>query len=154
MSRKENCGPAVAFAPHQHFEPLLVDGVEPREGLVEHDQVGRVDDRSDELDHLRHALRHLADLFVDHALKSEFGHEDSGTAAAFAPVEPTQGTHECDRLARFHAGVKTALFREIADAVADRLGLVAAQQAADPFAGIDNAQRHAQACRLAGAVGA
>ncbi len=57
---------ACPLAPHQRFQPFLIDGVEPRKRFVEDDQVGRVDDRADQLDHLRHALRHLADLFVDH----------------------------------------------------------------------------------------
>src|SRR3546814_19751176 len=80
MGRKENRRAALALAPDQHFQPLLVDRVEPRKGLVEHDQVGRVDDRSDQLHHLRHAFRHLADLFVDHAFAPQLGHEVRGAA--------------------------------------------------------------------------
>src|SRR3546814_1509594 len=68
---------ARLFAPDQRFEPFLIDGVEPRKRLVEDDEVGGVDDRADELDHLRHALRHLADLGVDHVFEPEFGHERS-----------------------------------------------------------------------------
>ena len=49
----------------QRLEPFLIDRVEPRERLVEHEQVGLVDDRAEQLDELRHALRQLADLGVD-----------------------------------------------------------------------------------------
>src|SRR3546814_6905097 len=57
MGRKQDRRAALALAPDQHLQPFLVDRVEPRKGLVEHDQVGRVDDRPDQLHHLRHALR-------------------------------------------------------------------------------------------------
>ena len=144
---------AIAFAPHERFEPLLIDRVESRKRFVEHDQVGSMDDRADELNHLRHALRHLADLFVDDAFEPEFGHEGRGAAAAFAPVEPAQRAHESNRLARLHAGIESPFFGQIADAVAHRLRLVAAEQAARPFVGIDDAQRHAQAGGLARAIG-
>src|SRR3546814_16791608 len=86
-------------------------------------QVGRVDDRSDQLHHLRHAFRHLADLFVDHAFEPQLGHEDRGAATAFGPIEPAQRAHEGDRLARLHAGIEAAVLGQIAEAVADALGL-------------------------------
>ena len=44
----------------QRLEPFLVDRIEARKGLVEHQQFGFVHDRSEQLDQLRHALRQLA----------------------------------------------------------------------------------------------
>src|SRR3546814_1539401 len=85
---------AHELEPDQHLQTYLVDRGETRKGLVENDQVGRVDDRPDQLHHLRHALRHLADFFVDHPLQPQFGHEDRGAAASLRPVQPAQRAHE------------------------------------------------------------
>src|SRR3546814_8037348 len=63
-----------------------------------YDQVGRMDERPDQLDHLCHALRHLADLFVDHALEAEFAHIGCRTAAAFGPVEPARSEEHTSEL--------------------------------------------------------
>ena len=148
MRRKEDRRAAVALASDEHFEPFLIDRIESRERFVEDNQIGRVDDRADELDHLRHAFRHLADLFVDDAFESEFGHEARRPAPPFRPVEPAQRAHESDCLARFHARVQPAFFGQIADTVPHRLGLVPAQQPTGAFVGVDDAQRHPQAGRL------
>src|SRR5690606_7350307 len=99
------------------------------------------------------ALRHLADFGVDNAFEPEFGHEGRRAAAALRPVEPAQRAHEGDRLARFHAGIEAAFLGQIADAVAHRPGLVAAEQPARAFVGVDDAEHHAQARRLARAIG-
>src|SRR3546814_12948083 len=95
----------------------------------------------------------ISDWSSDVCSSDLFGHEDRGAAASLRPVQPAQRAHEGDRLARLHAGIKTALLGQIADAVAHGLRLVAAQQAAGAGVGVDDAQHHAQHSRLARAIG-
>ena len=69
------------LAPDQLLEPALVDRVEPGEGLVEDDQPRLVDDRAEQLDDLRHALRQGADRLlrpIAEAVLGEQAHRRGG----------------------------------------------------------------------------
>jgi len=153
VSRKQDRRAAIALTADERFEAFLVDRVEAGERFVENDEVGSVDDRSDQLDHLRHALGHFTDFFVDHAFEPELGHEGRGASASLRPVEPAQRSHEGDRFARLHAGIEPAFLGQIADAVAHRLRAFA-KDAAGACVGVDNAQCHPQAGGFARAIGA
>ena len=64
------------------LEPALVDRVEPGKGLVEHDQLGLVDDRAEQLDGLRHALGQALDRLVDIVAEPVLPQQDLAALAA------------------------------------------------------------------------
>ena len=65
MSREQD-GPPLLFQFEDHvLEHIRIDGIEAREGLVHNDQLGLVQQSSDKLYFLLHALGHFLDPLVD-----------------------------------------------------------------------------------------
>ena len=145
--------PSRASRADQFLEPRLVDRVEAREGLVEHDQPRLVDDRAEQLDGLRHALGEGADRLFRPVAEAVLVEQLVGAAAAFAQRQAAQRAHEGDRLARVHRRIEAALLGQIADL---RRGIerpLVAEHAARAARRVDDPEQHPQRRRLARAVG-
>src|SRR3546814_10047801 len=56
MGGKQDGGAALAFCPDEFLKALLVERIEAREWLVQHDQLWLVDEGAEKLHRLRHAL--------------------------------------------------------------------------------------------------
>ena len=93
-----------------------VDGIESAEGLVHDDEVGFVEQGSDELNLLLHALGELFGLFGDgfgdlHALAP-----DVGALAGGVGVEAVQLAEEDELIHDLHLLVEAAFLGQVADA--------------------------------------
>jgi len=136
------------------FQLALVDRIEARKRLVEDHQIRLVDQRAEELDGLRHALRQFLDLLLDRMAEAVFLHHCDTAPTAFETGQAAQAAHECDRVGRLHRGVEPALFGQVPDPAGDALRAILAEDAAHALVGVDDAQNHAQGGGLARAIGA
>ena len=107
--------PFAASARISRFELALVERVEARERLVEHHQPRLVDQRAEQLDGLRHALRQLADLPVGGIAEAVLLEQLAPAPAPFGQRQPAQRAEEGDRLVRLHRRIEPALLGQVAD---------------------------------------
>ena len=120
VGREQDGRAAVALGEDQRLQPLLVDRVEAGERLVEDEQVGLVDDRAEQLDELRHALRQLADLARRRRGRGPPS-SSSRRARAGARVRhgrPRSAPRKAIASRAFIDGIEPALLGQVADAVA------------------------------------
>ena len=84
VGREDDRRAVLRLAADQLLEPCLVDRVEPRKRLVEHDQPRLVDDRAEQLDGLRHALGQSADRLLRPFAEAVIVEHGIGAAARLA----------------------------------------------------------------------
>ena len=115
---------------------------------------GLVDDGAEQLDGLRHALAQGADRLLRPVAEAVAGEQLQAALPPVAQRQAAQRAHEGDRLDAGHGRIEAALLRQIADLMRRLERPVAAEQSALAGRGVDDAEQHAQAGGLAGAVGA
>src|SRR3546814_21101744 len=74
---------ALAFCPDEFLKALLVERIEAREWLVQHDQLWLVDEGAEKLHRLRHALGQRADRAARNLAHAVRLQQPVGAAAAF-----------------------------------------------------------------------
>ena len=126
---KITVAPSAASRADQFLKLALVDRVEAGEGLVEHDQLGLVDDGAEQLHGLRHALGEGADRFLRPVAKPVPLEQFNRAAAAFAQRKPAKRAHEGDPVHRGHRRIEAALLGQVADLLRRIERLLAAEQA-------------------------
>ena len=141
---EDHRGAGRGLVADQMLEPPLVDRIEAGKGLVEHDQLRLVDDRAEQLDGLRHALRQALDRLVDIVAEPVLLQEDGGALAADLERQAPQRAHEGDRLAGGHRRIEAALLRQIADDLRRFERPLMAQETAPALIGLDDPEQHAQ----------
>jgi hypothetical protein len=154
MGGEDDRRPRRRFLADQLLETPLVDRIEAGEGLVEHHQLGLVDDRPEDLDRLRHALRQGLDRLVDIIAEPVLGQQYLGPLAADVERQAAERAHEGDRLLGGHRRIEPALLRQIANHLGRLERTFAAEQGAMALIGLDDSEQHSQRGGLAGAVGA
>src|SRR5256712_13063851 len=138
---------------HRILQYLRIDGIEPGERLVQHEELGLVQDGRDELHLLLHALREL--VHATHAPRFEAQPFEPERGARPCPP-PLQALHlgeEHDQVEHAHSAVQPPLLGQGADArrvVPTRTRL--AEQPHRSLVGRDDVHDHPDGGRLAGAV--
>ncbi len=127
--------------------------VEAGEGLVQHEQVGRVHHRRRQLHALRHAPRQRRDLVALALGEVELLEQGARASAALVAVEPVEARDPHEEVEHAHVAVEAALLRHVAPhatvVVGDRA--VAPRQGAG--VGCEHAEQDAHQRGLPGPVG-
>src|ERR1700761_2387970 len=154
MCGEKNGAALRAEIDERAHEQLGVDGVEAAEGLVHDDELGLVQQCSDELNLLLHALGELFGLLVDGFGDLQALAPVARTLAGVSFAEAVKLAEEGELIEHLHLFVEAALLRQVADAVEQcaREGL--AEEAHSAGVGHGHADHHADGTGLAGAVGA
>src|SRR5512140_412578 len=140
------------------LERLRVHRIEAAERLVENDQLGLVEQRTDELDLLLHAARELLDARIAPVLpiagQREATEPHLDAFVRIAHADAFELGEELEHAPHLHLLVETTLLRQIADAIAVAAADARVAEDGDrPGIGLDDVQNHADGRRLAGPVG-
>ena len=153
VRREDDRRPLVAQRQYLVLQQVGVDRVETRKRLVEDQQFGFVQHRDDELHFLGHALRQLLDLLVPPVLNAELHEPLLEPYDGLAARKALQPGEEDGLFADLHLLVKSALLRQVADAVNILRRNFAAAEHHTTAVGRRNAVDDADQGRLSGAVG-
>ena len=153
VRREDDRRPLVAQRQYLVLQQVGVDRVETRKRLVEDQQFGFVQHRDDELHLLGHALRQLLDLFVPPVLNAELHEPLLEPYDGLAARKALQPGEKDGLFTDLHLLVKSALLRQVADAVNVLRRNFAAAEHHTTAVGRRNAVDDADQGRLSGAVG-
>src|SRR5881628_532635 len=129
VGREQDRLPAAAQVEHGVLHHLSIDGIEPRERLVDNQEIRVVEHGRDELHLLLHSLRQLVDPAQSPLSEPESLEPLPGPLARPPPVDAFHFAKKHEHVEHPHLAVQAALLREIADPL--RVGPPAARLGAD-----------------------
>src|SRR5213083_1893219 len=115
VGREQDRLPAAAQVEHGVLHHLSIDGIEPRERLVENQEIRVVEHGRDELHLLLHSLRQLVDPAQSPLSEPESLEPLPGPLARPPPVDAFHLAQKHERVEHPHLAVQAALLREVAD---------------------------------------
>src|SRR5215469_12253579 len=117
---EENCAALCAKLDERTHQQLSIHGVEAAKRLVHDDEFGLMQQCSDELDVLLHALRELFSLLVDRFSDLQALTPVARALARVSLVEPVKLAEEGELIEHLHLLVEAAFLGQIADAIEQR----------------------------------
>src|SRR5690348_8159410 len=152
---REQDRPAAAMqVEHDVLHRLGIDRIEPREGLVQDDQLRVVQDGGDELHLLLHAPGQLVDASGRPLRETEALEPPARPVARQSPIHSLHLRQECEDVQDAHLAVQPPLLRQVADPF--RVLAASRWLAEQPDLArvrLEDVHDHANRGRLAGAVG-
>ncbi len=145
---------AVAVLGEQVLEESLIDRIEPRERLVENEDLRLVEDCSDQLDLLLHALGELFHPRRGAIRQADALQPGGDLGSRHGAFQAMQLAEEEKVVRHSHLLVEAALLRQVADAILVAGPPGPTEEADLPFVGRDDVHQHPQSRRLARPVGA
>src|SRR3989449_9024439 len=153
VRRKQDRDTIAPQLHHRILQYLRIDGIEPGERLVQHEELGLVQDRRDELHLLLHALRELVHATQAPRFEAQPFKPERGARPCPPPLHALHLGEEHDQVEHAHSAVQPPLLGQVADArrvVPARTRL--AEQPHRSLVGRDDVHDAPAGGRLAGAV--